>query len=510
MNPTLLKIDVIFNNNHWKAIPSSFEISNPIFGTNFPGSILVKTRFRKFFEPSYHPAYSYRSQSFISNFVGFQPINKDHENHLKSKKAPSDENIAQLLGEGYGFEEVIKALTEKNDNIIQSRKYLNSPQRKQGIKQIPDKRINSKKISLKKSQPIVSYSECPLYFLILEILEGICDMGDCCCVCGAPLGIYGLKPSPCDNHLCQFSFLNLGIGSNICSELKRDPLATDLLMCIAAAACAPPEPPVFEPAPPQFDNDFFNRLPPINLLASCESDAELKALLGMHDFEILRFLILANRAQLSTVPQEKRVQGLPCQSAQFLITSVSPKSEIDFQKYSDQYGRGYLWHGSQVSRWYRILHTGIKICSGSKYMTHGGNGIYLSDSFLYSLPYSYQSTNSYTNSQLGKSFSIISMMEVSPGPLFKKEMQYEFTQNDEEGIIPRMLFVIPTDSTQKISFNSGYHNNYYGSKKDLMLNPGLHDHSMGKNPFVPQLSDLLEFYAHSGKNQLNRQPVYQV
>ena len=50
----------------------------------------------------------------------------------------------------------------------------------------------------------------------------------------------------------------------------------------------------------------------------------------------------------------------------------------------------FFFHGSAVSNFFSIMRNGLKISSNTKLMTAGaayGNGIYLSDSFAFSLPY---------------------------------------------------------------------------------------------------------------------------
>lgn len=45
-----------------------------------------------------------------------------------------------------------------------------------------------------------------------------------------------LKPSICDNHLCQFSYDSYGLGADIAAMLRKEPLVVDLLICFTAAA----------------------------------------------------------------------------------------------------------------------------------------------------------------------------------------------------------------------------------------------------------------------------------
>lgn len=436
-SPYLIKCQFDLNQNNFYGIrPTNYQFTNESYGKVFPGSVLVKNRFRKFFNLDYNPQLFYKCQ----NYVLAPQISIDQ------KKISAA--VSCLVDEGFPKEKAKKALMFCSYDLDQARDYIVSGLLPQNNYPIP-----------------ASYEECPLFYLILEICEAFFDIGDCCCVCGKELGVYNLKPACCNERNCQFSFLNLGLGSNIIGEIKRDPIATDLIIVLAGAASeAPEKPPVFDPSPESqkisFSKDFFSKLPSMMSICShCSTDKDLIKFIGTNNFEILRFFILANKAQLITLPKDMRT-NIKAKGTQFLITSMSPESELIFREKREKYGVKWLWHGSRVERWYRILHTGLKDLGRTDYQLNGGpwygDGIYMSDSFNYSMYYCGTPTqNVYTQSCLPKSIQIISLVENAAvkeltGPVTTNE----YTQKDESACITRVLFLVDGTKKEDIEYNS--------------------------------------------------------
>ena len=217
-SPYLIECKFEFSaKNPYSYKPYSFKFTNQTYGETFPGSILIKNRFSNFFSPTYKPPANYRCQ----NYVLAPQVTVDGEKITSA--------IAALVNEGFTEKLAKKALLFCSSDVNKARDYLISGLLPQGDFPLP-----------------IKYSDCPLFYLILELCEAFFDMGDCCCVCGKKLGVFHLKPTCCDDQLCQYSFLNLGVGTNIIGEIKRDPLATDFLIVLAgAASIGPPDPPVF-------------------------------------------------------------------------------------------------------------------------------------------------------------------------------------------------------------------------------------------------------------------------
>ena len=99
-----------------------------------------------------------------------------------------------------------------------------------------------------------------------------------------------------------------------------------------------------------------------------------------------------------------------------------------------------------------------------------GNGIYMSDSFQYSLSYCRSAENIYAHSMLPKTLYVISLVENADvkeltGPV----AQNEYTQKDDSACITRVLFVTKDN------------NNRFGSDFNVLKCP----------PTVPTLQEVL-------------------
>lgn len=105
---------------------------------------------------------------------------------------------------------------------------------------------------------------------------------------------------------------------------------------------------------------------------------------------------------------------------------------------------GYLYHGSAMRNWYSILRNGIKVCSGTKWMSAGaayGSGIYLSDAISLSYGYSEQTGD-----------SIIGVYEIYNLNKYKKANNvYVVPQNDK--ILLRHLLFLPEKSHSLSTMN---------------------------------------------------------
>lgn len=417
-NDILLKIR-IETQGSWKRCPKSIHISNPIYGNNFIGKHLIDKRIRSFFTIKYRPLCIYISQDYV----------------VLPDCTPDDSKIAQLLDLGYDISESNKALQLTRNDFDQALKYL-----------------QAKTEENETNRSNFLFDEYPLFYLILEITEVFFKLSDHCCICGRHLDISGIRPMVCDDKMCNFSFIQIGVGANIISEIKRDPMANDLLISLASAAF---QTKFFNPKPPDFEefefSRFFKTLPGMNFLANhCDNDQQLRKLLKDEKmFEILRFLILANKSHMITLNQpEIKIKECMDHTIQFLLTIASPEFEIDFQRKKKKFGSVYLWHGSPVERWYSILHNGLKDLGRTPDKVHGpmyGDGIYQSDFSNYSIHYSFSGNNLYVNSKLPKKLVILAMTENAKTKGFNKVADCEFTQKDERACIIRSLMVVKSD-----------------------------------------------------------------
>jgi poly [ADP-ribose] polymerase 6/8 len=226
------------------------------------------------------------------------------------------------------------------------------------------------------SPPRISYTydECPLIWLILEICDAFFDLTDHCCVCGADLGVAGVKLSLCSNPLCLFAFRDIGVGSNLVGELARDPAAADLLLSLASVSESPF---FYAPAGSATSADlpvsllskypnFWETLPSVSQMVSMETDANLSRLIGAEKCEILQKILLTVRTHLISLPEKLKLPQCANETDQFLVVVSSPERELTFRQKKARHGAHYLWHGSPASCWLSILQNGLGLAARGK------------------------------------------------------------------------------------------------------------------------------------------------
>jgi hypothetical protein len=71
----------------------------------------------------------------------------------------------------------------------------------------------------------------PLLDLVLEVADAFLGLQDRCCMCGAPLTPV-VKPSLCSKRLCLCQYSDLGVGRPVMAEIRRNPVAADLLLSV--------------------------------------------------------------------------------------------------------------------------------------------------------------------------------------------------------------------------------------------------------------------------------------
>jgi poly [ADP-ribose] polymerase 6/8 len=131
------------------------------------------------------------------------------------------------------------------------------------------------------SEPIL---ENRIILFLLEIFEIFFHLSDHCCICGNKLEAKCVKGSVCDKKVCLFALENIGVGASVVQEIRRDPDAADLLICLFAGTFTSTNPnQTFPPFPPehlkQYSQSLLKHLPKIDDLI-CKTDSEISILLG--------------------------------------------------------------------------------------------------------------------------------------------------------------------------------------------------------------------------------------
>ncbi|KAH0789207.1 UBA/TS-N domain containing protein [Histomonas meleagridis] len=396
---------------------------------NFLGKTLVQEHVNDFFDPDYNP--SKRKLRSISLIL---------DNSISvSELGPDPKYVQELISMGFSRSLAQSALLQTNNNLQSAVDLLLSGK----VKKRPNNTNN------KDQSTSLSYDQSPLVYLSIEIIDGFLDLVDHCCICGKQLEVSGVKPMVCDSKLCYFSFVEIGVGANIVQEIRRDPIAADLVISLASVAAGTKFMVPHPDAPDGVLRNFFDILPSTGDLSRYESDRQLISSIGKEFYDILRFIMLANRSHLITLKGEHRLPEAAFADYQFLITSAPPEREAALNNLKKKYGQIWLWHGSPGDRWYSIFHNGLKDYGSTDWQTNDGHwegilGVYESDEFNYSYCYSQRGSvnNKYRRSKLSKQFHIVALVENANMPNLKYVMQNEYAQRDETALIPRVLMLI--------------------------------------------------------------------
>lgn len=405
-NEYVLHLSITLNNYSWSQPPTHLDVQHPLYGNCFVGNCLVKMAITDFFSPKYKPRLNYRSAPYFLCCSGKVDQNK----------------MSKLEELGFSSAQSQRALLLCSNNLERTINFLRTGE-------LP---LNMNHVSMSECP---SFRECPLMFLVLEIADAFLDLQDHCSICRCPM-TPGLRPSVCNKELCNFRFSEIGIGTSVIQEIKRDPMVADLVFSMFSAAVKTN---YLTPAPPGFSDSIIEKIcatmPQMNQLAqSCQSDQDLIHNIGSEAVQLLRWVLLSNRSHLIYLPPELQLPQFKS-SKQFMALISSPESEYAFQALKEKYGSIYLWHGSNGERWHSIVRNGLKNYTGTKLQQNGaalGEGIYFAKDSGTSWGYSRASENKYRLSKMGKQLHIISLVEIAKLPI-GAEVTESIPCRDEKG-----------------------------------------------------------------------------
>ncbi|KAH0793025.1 UBA/TS-N domain containing protein [Histomonas meleagridis] len=414
-SPTLLDIELTFKTLDWDTPLEKMKVLHPIFKTNYVGRPLVEDAIRNFFSPNYISSDISRASIYLFQARGVV----DHK------------KLNQLIAENFDPKSAEIALVLCRNNINSARKFLLTGNLSTNATSCP-----------------VQFEDSPLIFLVIEIVNAFLDLNDHCCICRKKLPFSGIKPSICDSKLCAVGFNEIGVGTSVIQEIRRDPLAADWILTIYSGALA--EPKYLNPSPPtallDFSKGLLRTLPSMeDLILSCLTDSDISKTYGKNALEFLRWLLLTNKSQIISLPKALQIKEIPCEF-QFMTLISSPSAELDFLQRKNQYGSIYQWHGSAGSRWYSIMQNGLKNMSRIPgEVVHGaahGEGIYLASDSMLSFSYTLPVKNLYKNSKLGKNITMIGLCEIAkmPNGVLNSHGNEIKTLTDEKACIVRFVF----------------------------------------------------------------------
>jgi len=273
--------------------------------------------------------------------------------------------------------------------------------------------------------------------IVKYIKEAIKHSTASCIVCNKPHPLELLKPTVCDDALCNFQFVELGLGINLESDIMHLPEAVDLLISLTVAATSgrhfnPFPTPVrvekmidgklttleFKPENTAEIGQVLNKLPAISECQQLVLKGKLKETLDeLHPllYKLVRWILGTNRAHLQKLRSNEKIKEFST-DLQFMMKSSPPATEKKFQMLKKQEGGSfYAFHGSPFSNWHSILRNGLKNYSNTANMTTGavyGPGIYMAVDSGTSLGYTGYSSASWVNSMFGQSLKCMALCEV--------------------------------------------------------------------------------------------------
>jgi hypothetical protein len=177
----------------------------------------------------------------------------------------------------------------------------------------------------------------------------------------------------------------------------------------------------------------------------------LRNTIGEQFFDILRFILLSNRCHLIHLTGSLQISECANQTEQFLCVVATPERELIFQKKKEASGNVWFGHGSILSRWHSILHTGLQDLGRTADALNGGpwygDGVYQSNASETSFAYAgggrihEVNANKCKNTELPVNMTVLALCENVKGPNLNLVYPLEYTQKDPEGLIVRCMMV---------------------------------------------------------------------
>lgn len=319
--------------------------------------------------------------------------------------------------------------------------------------------------------------------MILKITDQInLNPMDLCSVCGAKLKVLGMnKISSCDKQTCQVQSRHLVMDNIIITQYKKDPYLCEILLdLLISGAHHPKKEKIFKPLPiiknvsnideliKLIEQEALNL--DIHKLSLYSNDIELYRNIGLNAYAIILNAISDNYFSLNTIEKfqtEVLSRGrlgdietaFDSKNIKFIGLNYSYEVESQFKK---EY---FLFHGSPMQCWYPIIKNGLKVMSGTEFMTSGaayGNGIYLSDQFSMSLGYSSNHRN--INNKDNNNRCIVGVFEVAGGIEAHKKSSSIYVVSNDKIILLRYLIVVEQNvSSSFYQELSDYFVKYLGS-----------------------------------------------
>ena len=239
-----------------------------------------------------------------------------------------------------------------------------------------------------------------------DIIRRLDSISTTCLVCHSTFSEkVSLIPTICDQELCQFQFLEYGLGLCVEEEIIQNPALVDLLIqftFFGASSKLDPFPYAVRHFNQRLENEkdvinLIQLIPSVSCMRRYANEAILKKTLDSIHILIYPFLSWVISSNFNFIEEltdpHEMLAGVPAVGfKQFRFTSGSLNKENVLQRHKQKYATGkeslYAFHGTRKQNWHSILRIGLhykKKTNGRAY----GNGIY----HAYNASYSWHYTN---------------------------------------------------------------------------------------------------------------------
>ena len=310
---------------------------------------------------------------------------------------------------------------------------------------------------------IIGSYEIELNFFGKFLMELNCLLSDnfldYCTICNKELKIRGLeKVSCCEKDECIKLLSQIPIDNKLSKLFEYDPKLIELLCSLLKSAVIHPKAQKIYNVIPKLPNvntfaDFKNyvdkylKLEKINIVHSeIPNEIELINKLGIEMYSLIKISINDNYFSLSTLGHLDNLQNFNIGLATNIYDKMDNRTihliKLNYTaSIENSFNTGfYLYHGSSFENWYSIIKNGLKVMSGTEFMTSGaayGNGIYCSNSFQMSYGYS-NKLQTVTNV---KSRNIIGIFEFLTDPKVYQKAPGIYVINNDKVLLLRYLVV---------------------------------------------------------------------
>lgn len=316
-------------------------------------------------------------------------------------------------------------------------------------------------------ESIEQLSKNNIFILIVnKVKNRIINACSLCLICSNEVENSGMKPIICNTILCQTKYYDLGLGYSLDTEITMNEKTLDLQITLAYSAFMSTSKTLDfislrEGVTKESIKECMSVCPTISEMKTMISTSSLRKELNFINSNLYGFiawLMATNSAHIRPLTNEEMIPQLN-NTNQFVLLSSTPEKEARFRELKQQNKGKSIWafHGSSITNWFTIIRTGLKILSGTQYMTSGsahGIGLYFATNSGTSLGYSQKFiTSNHYKSKLGNHPVCVALCEIVPPKDLYRSGDFIVLRENEDRVVTRFLLIgdtIPNVSIHQI------------------------------------------------------------